>query len=140
MRASFRVAKQLATARFVEVASGVDLQQAPQLSEEQIAEDRTKKKLCGGWIFFFESAPFLVLTACRGRRLLAPTTICSLGASHVFRYRRGRCASLLLGCPAGPAAWVPSRAACVLGALRRAAWVPSGPGAPVQLQHATTAH
>ena len=43
MRAGFRVAKQLATARFAEVASGVDLQQAPQLSEEQIAEDRTKK-------------------------------------------------------------------------------------------------
>ena len=43
MPAGFRVAKQLATARFAEMASGVDLQQAPQLSEEQIAEDRAKK-------------------------------------------------------------------------------------------------
>ena len=47
------MAKQLATARFVEVASGVDLQQAPQLSEEQIAEDRTKKKNFAGVGFFF---------------------------------------------------------------------------------------
>ena len=45
--------KQLAAARFAEVASGVDLQQAPQLSEEQIAEDRAKKKLFGGWKVFF---------------------------------------------------------------------------------------
>ena len=41
-----------ATARFAEVASGVDLQQAPQLSEEQIGEDRAKKKLFGGWKVF----------------------------------------------------------------------------------------
>ena len=84
MRASFRVAKQLATARLAEVASGMDLQQAPQLSEEQIAEDRAKKK-SGVGKFFLESAPFLVLTAFRGRRLLAPTTMWSLGASQ------GRC-------------------------------------------------
>ena len=84
MRASFRVAKQLATARLAEVASGMDLQQALQLSEEQIAEDRAKKNR-GLESFFLESAPFLVLTAFRGRRLLAPTTICSLGASQ------GRC-------------------------------------------------
>ena len=54
MRASFRVAKQLATARLAEVASGMDLQQAPQLSEEQIAEDRTQKKN-GGWKVFFRN-------------------------------------------------------------------------------------
>ena len=72
-----------ATARFAEVASGVDLQQAPQLSEEQIGEDRAKKKTFRGLeSFSFESAPFLVLTAFWGRRLLAPTTICSLGASY----------------------------------------------------------
>ena len=41
-----------ATARFAEVASGVDLQQAPQLSEEQIGEDRAEKKLFGGWKVF----------------------------------------------------------------------------------------
>ena len=52
MRASFRVAKQLATARLAEVASGMDLQQAPQLSEEQIAEDRAKKKSGVGKFFF----------------------------------------------------------------------------------------
>ena len=52
MRASFRVSKQLATARLAEVASGMDLQQAPQLSEEQIAEDRAKKTI-GGWKVFF---------------------------------------------------------------------------------------
>ena len=71
-----------ATARFAEVASGVDLQQAPQLSEEQIGEDRAKKKNRGLESFSFESEPFLALTAFWGRRLLAPTTICSLGASY----------------------------------------------------------
>ena len=42
-----------ATARFAEVASGVDLQQAPQLSEEQIGEDRAKKKNFSGVGKFF---------------------------------------------------------------------------------------
>ena len=42
-----------ATARFAEVASGVDLQQAPQLSEEQIGEDRAKKNFSGVGKFFF---------------------------------------------------------------------------------------
>ena len=46
------MAKQLATARFAEMASGVDLQQAPQLSEEQIAEDRAKKTFRGLDFFF----------------------------------------------------------------------------------------
>lgn len=48
MRAGFRVATQLATARFAEMASGVDLQ-----SEEQIAEDRAKKNFSGVGKFFF---------------------------------------------------------------------------------------
>ena len=124
MRAGFRLATQLATARFAEMASGMDLQ-----SEEQIAEDRAKKTFRGLENFFLASAPFLVLEAFRGHRLLAPTTTCSLGASRaaVSRYRRGRCASLLLGCPpgplclgcpAGPASWVPSGPARALGALR----------------------
>ena len=42
-----------ATARFAEVASGVDLQQAPQLSEEQIGEDRAKKITFSGVGKFF---------------------------------------------------------------------------------------
>ena len=65
----------------------------------------------------------------------------------VFRYRQGRCASLLLGCPPGPlvscalrgqlpgcpaglAAWAPSRAACffVPCGAGPAAWVPCGAG------------
>ena len=46
------MAKQLATARLAEVASGMDLQQAPQLSEEQIAEDRAKKNIRGWKVFF----------------------------------------------------------------------------------------
>ena len=56
MRAS--VAKQLATAPLAEVASGVDLQQAPQLSEEQIAEDRAKKTNRGLESFFWNRRRF----------------------------------------------------------------------------------
>ena len=95
---------------------------------------RTEQKdLFGGWNFFFASAPFLVLEAFRGHRLLAPTTTCSLGASRaaVFRYRRGRCASLLLGCPPGPlVSWVPCGAGC-LGAFRTRSCLgcPAGPAA-----------
>ena len=48
----FEWRNQLATARFAEMASGVDLQQAPQLSEEQIAEDRAKRSFRGLESFF----------------------------------------------------------------------------------------
>ena len=91
----------------------------------------SKKTLSGVGFFFFCFGALLVLEAFRGRKLLAPTTTCSLGASRaaVFRYRRGRCASLLLECPPGPlVSWVPCGAGC-LGAFRTRSCLgcPAGP-------------
>ena len=111
MRASFRVAKQLATARLAEVASGMDLQQAPQLSEEQIAEDRAKKK-SGVGKFLFGIGAVSSLDS-----FPLPQAACS--HDHV-----------VLGCLPGPLSLGTVRAAvplCSLGALRdRLFLVPCG--------------
>ena len=104
------MAKQLATAPLAEVASGVDLQQAPQLSAD--CRGPSKKNKSGVGKFFFGIGAVSSLDSFPG-----PQAACS--HNHV-----------VLGCLPGPLSLGTVRAAvplCSLGALRdRLFLVPCG--------------